>query len=711
MSAQIFILADIASVSPSKVHRCVRLMKNSGGSKVKYQTMNLATKKVATVLVGSVLVLALSFAFVTPAKADLLSELQAQVQALLAQISALGGTTSTSGAGCYSFTMTHQQGDTGGEVMWVQKFLNSHGAQVAVSGAGSAGNETAYYGAMTKAAVAKWQAANGVSPAAGYWGPVTRAKVASVCASAPTTPGTPTTPGGEVLNGTAGSITITSTSVDVEDQVFTGTTEKVLGFKVEASGSDVRVTNIRVRFTAAVDSSASDRLADYFDDISIWANGNKIASMAPSSFVRDSSGVYSASIPVAHVIRMGSGNKVTFHVGATARDSIDSDNDGSTNDWTAALVQTRYTDPTGATLFDTTAASNAGVYVDRLSTSSDVKLRMAEGSGNPKTGNRVADDGGTTDVTLLEFTLKAEGADMEFDTLLASTTLSGVDTMDDMVQEFYLMRGSTQVAEEAAITTASTPFQVLSFNLDDEETIDAGETVTYKIVAKVKTIGTGSSATLFDQGDSITASTSPSVGSIDAKSVSDGKSVTNRAGSVTGYTQTLFSEGVSVTKVGESFTLLPNDTAANVAGEFKVTLRVTNIGSNDVYIPLTSLASTTANNSDDGVTLVEGINFYMTDGTTATTSSVSVGTLMTGGVSLVSGGVEKTSSVLIAGGSSADLMLTTSFNPTTDYSGTRQYRVQILSVGHSTADDATPESIVETTPLSDFRTSFNTIQN
>src|SRR3989344_6326858 len=91
------------------------------------KAMSLATKHVATVLVGSVLVLALSFAFVTPAKADLLSDLQAQVQALLAQISALSGsTTTTAGAGCYAFTRTHQQGDSGGEVMWIQKFLNSH---------------------------------------------------------------------------------------------------------------------------------------------------------------------------------------------------------------------------------------------------------------------------------------------------------------------------------------------------------------------------------------------------------------------------------------------------------------------------------------------------------------------------------------------------------------------------------------------------------
>ena len=94
-------------------------------------------------------------------------------------------TSTGSGAGCYPFTMTHQMGDSGGEVMYIQQFLNSHGAQVAATGAGSPGNESSYYGALTRAAVAKWQAANGVAPAAGYWGPITRAKVAQVCASTP----------------------------------------------------------------------------------------------------------------------------------------------------------------------------------------------------------------------------------------------------------------------------------------------------------------------------------------------------------------------------------------------------------------------------------------------------------------------------------------------------------------------------------------------
>ena len=676
------------------------------------KTMSLATKNVATVLVGSAMVLALSFAVATPAKADMLSDLQAQVQALLAQIAALsGGSTTTSGSGCFAFTMTHQMGDTGGEVMQIQKFLNSHGAQVAASGAGSMGNESSYFGALTRAAVAKWQAANGVSPAAGYWGPITRAKVASICAGAGTGTGTGT--GSTGLNGTAGTASITSTSEDVEEDVLTGQTEKVMGFRVEAQGSDLRVTNIRVKFDKDDSTgSASDMLSAYFSEVSIWANGTKIGSMSASSFTRDSAGVYSASIPVDQIVRMGSGNRMTFHVGATANNSVDSDDIEATNDWIVDVTQVRYTDATGAVLFEDPSSStgNSGVNVDRLSNSSDVTFRMGEGSGNPTSGNVEVDTDSGEEVTLMEFTLKAEGADMYFDQLTASTTAEGVSDTATMVQTFFLMRGDTEIAEEDATAVDG---QVLTFSLDDTENISSGSTQTYRIVAKLNGIAeTSGSATEFDQGDSITASTSPSVGAINVRTTSVGKVIDadGRSGSVTGEEQFFYSEGIQVSMVSDTFSLLSNDTAANVAGEFVVTLKITNFGSDDVYIPLTALASTTAD-ADATASLIEGINFYMTDGSTATTSSAADGTLLTGNVDLVSGGDEQDNSVRIGGGASAEIKLTTAFNPAPAYTGTRQYKVQVLSVGHSTADDATPETVSATVPLSDFDSSSRTIQN
>jgi hypothetical protein len=92
-------------------------------------------------------------------------------------LAALASTASAQTTSCYSFTLNHKLGNVGGEVMMVQKFLNMSAAtQVAATGAGSAGLETTRFGGLTKAAVMKFQAANGVSPVSGYWGPLTRAK-------------------------------------------------------------------------------------------------------------------------------------------------------------------------------------------------------------------------------------------------------------------------------------------------------------------------------------------------------------------------------------------------------------------------------------------------------------------------------------------------------------------------------------------------------
>jgi hypothetical protein len=68
-------------------------------------------------------------------------------------------------------------GMTGDDVLALQKLLNANGTPVAASGPGSAGDETTYFGALTKAALAKYQAAHGIAPAAGYFGPLTRAQM------------------------------------------------------------------------------------------------------------------------------------------------------------------------------------------------------------------------------------------------------------------------------------------------------------------------------------------------------------------------------------------------------------------------------------------------------------------------------------------------------------------------------------------------------
>src|SRR3989344_120444 len=124
------------------------------------------------------------------------ADLQAQIAALLAQITALqaqlNAASGVAAAPAYNFTKDLTLGSKGADVKALQQWLNASGYPVAASGVGSAGNETEYFGSLTAAALAKYQAAKGISPAVGYFGPKTRA---SVAAAAPSVPSTPAVPG------------------------------------------------------------------------------------------------------------------------------------------------------------------------------------------------------------------------------------------------------------------------------------------------------------------------------------------------------------------------------------------------------------------------------------------------------------------------------------------------------------------------------------
>lgn len=103
-----------------------------------------------------------------------------------------------------TFTRNHMMGQSGGEIMQIQKFLNSMSdTMVSAAGAGAPGNETSYFGGKTKAAVIKFQekyAADiltpvGLTKGTGYWGPSTRAKANALNAGT-TPPGTTPPPAG-----------------------------------------------------------------------------------------------------------------------------------------------------------------------------------------------------------------------------------------------------------------------------------------------------------------------------------------------------------------------------------------------------------------------------------------------------------------------------------------------------------------------------------
>lgn len=77
----------------------------------------------------------------------------------------------------YIFTRDLYTGVIGPDVKHLQIFLNKNGFTLANTGPGSPDNETEKFGALTRQALSRFQAANNISPTAGYFGSITREKI------------------------------------------------------------------------------------------------------------------------------------------------------------------------------------------------------------------------------------------------------------------------------------------------------------------------------------------------------------------------------------------------------------------------------------------------------------------------------------------------------------------------------------------------------
>lgn len=174
------------------------------------------------------------------ASAATMAELQAMIASLQAQLSAMGGSTTTSSSAGYMFSTDLTMGSKGADVTALQNLLISKGYSIPAGATG-------YFGAQTRSAVMAWQSAAGITPAAGYFGPKSRA---AVNAMTTTTTTTTTTTGGTTMNnnGVEGIIT-----ADLNPTPGSGNTlhendkmAQFIGIRIKAQQSDLKVQRVKL---------------------------------------------------------------------------------------------------------------------------------------------------------------------------------------------------------------------------------------------------------------------------------------------------------------------------------------------------------------------------------------------------------------------------------------------------------------------------------
>jgi hypothetical protein len=451
--------------------------------------------------VAAVAVAMIFSAFAPAAQAQTTEDLQQMINDLLAQVaelqSGLGGTTevSTSAVCPYTWTRDLNVGSEGADVMKLQEFLNANAdTRVAAAGSvGSAGMETMYYGPATGAAVAKFQVmhrAEVLTPAGlvnptTYFGPSTRAKANMECVAAPMTEGEEGEEGSEEEEEETGSMSLSGEGTlvtfevdDSEDEVTEGDEDVVvMALTLEAENGDVEVA--RLTFSLVADGTNEEEDAwDAFEEVSIWVDGDKIASFDASDedeYLDEDAGTFRFS---NLDLVLGEDDETEVLVAVSARNSVDG-SDVDAAEWTIDVTEVRYFDADGvATTEDTLdELGDAGLVFDITEEGTDDGADLEGSSSNPDATTLLVDED-TDDsdefvVHLFDIEVDNDSGDLEVGDVYATTTITNVTGsgtiggQEDVVDGIFMTIDGETVEGEAT---------TLGANNEDTTIADGGST-------------------------------------------------------------------------------------------------------------------------------------------------------------------------------------------------------------------------------------------
>jgi len=464
-----------------------------------------------------------------------------------------------------TITMSLTVGSTGAEVICLQAALVAKGYLVM-----PVGTQMGYFGALTKTAVAKWQAANNIAPAVGYFGPISRAAFTGVAGGTSMVPGCTSTTGYSTTTGQSCATTTTfpagctsavgfspttgvscssgSTSVagltgagvlanestlgDVTTDLKEGDSVKnVVGDSFVAKGGDVAIQRVDAVFTIDAGSNSSN-LNRYVSDVSVYLDGKKLGSIDPALGTKDGKVWTYRFTGLNGVIKSGmTGN---IYVAVTPVSSIGSSEDGT--GFTATIPQDGVRAVAADGISDTYVASNVNTTGIQVSSATSATLTASENSSNPK-ASQVAvseSDAAREDVTLLAFDLKAKNTDVTINDL--PVQLGTSDALGDVISSVKLYRDSKLVTTKSVGTGSfgTTTFSNINQKIAKDETAH--------FTLKVNLKGEDSNSNYSD-GTTVVASTTRYGWDVEDAT---GASVSPSAG-VSGNSQTLTASGIAVT--------------------------------------------------------------------------------------------------------------------------------------------------------------------
>ena len=575
-------------------------------------------------------------------------------------------------AHAYTYTMTLKRGSSGQAVMDLQTALGG----LTVDGS---------FGPATEAAVKAFQASHNLT-ADGVVGPMTGAALAgspvtpnqgncptgyhtvtpvapTFASCAPNDGTTPTTPG--PLQGGAGTLDLTSTTSGTEDVVKEGSTEKVLAFKGEGSGSDIGVTALKVMLSNSDYASTSEKLSDYVDTVEVWMGSTKVGSADASEFSRDlgSPDVYSKTINLTNAV-VRDGQKATFYIALTANSSIDS-TDMATASWDVEADTIRYMDATGIVLSDTVADSNAVTFED---SSADDDISIKSSSSNPVASTIQVDANNNSDEALVgafKLDVGDDSSDVSITAMTVTLTINdsadtaSSDDAADIIDTVTVKVGSDEYTadldSETVLNGDGDGLYLVEFDSGDVE-IAAGddEEVKIYVVFKDQSGNYGSGTTVVA---SITGSTD-----IDAETDNDEVSV---SGSYTGKSHTLSVDAPTFELVSKSLALYQSIDGV-AAGEEDIFLAkfVFNVtaGDEDVYLSRGVPGDEASYNTVADELQYTQLGGGAVDSTVIEADDDSLDDGLTSSFLITSGSTEKfTVSIFVRGNDEADKFTITSF--------------------------------------------------